>query len=57
MRPTAPPDYPDYPDDPVAEPVHKGRGALSNETSRSRVAIARAASISEVAVWVGMGGA
>ena len=31
MRPTAPPDYPD---DPVAEPVHKGRGALSNETSR-----------------------
>ena len=34
MRPTAPPDYPDYPDDPVAEPVHKGRGALSNETSR-----------------------
>ena len=34
MRPTAPPDYPDYPYDPVAEPVHKGRGALSNETSR-----------------------
>jgi len=31
MRPTLPPDYPD---DPVAEPVHKGRGALSNETSR-----------------------
>jgi len=31
MRPTAPPDYPD---DPIAEPVHKGRGALSNETSR-----------------------
>ena len=31
MRPTAPPDYPD---DPVAEPAHKGRGALSNDTSR-----------------------
>ncbi len=31
MRPTAPPDYPD---DPIAEPIHKGRGALSNETSR-----------------------
>ncbi len=31
MRPTLPPDYPD---DPIAEPVHKGRGALSNETSR-----------------------
>jgi DNA repair photolyase len=31
MRPTAPPDYPD---DPIAEPVHKGRGALSNESSR-----------------------
>ena len=31
MRPTAPPEYPD---DPIAEPVHKGRGALSNETSR-----------------------
>ena len=31
MRPTAPPDYPD---DPIAEPAHKGRGALSNETSR-----------------------
>ena len=31
MRPTVPPDYPD---DPIAEPVHKGRGALSNETSR-----------------------
>ena len=31
MRPTAPPDYPD---DPIAEPMHKGRGALSNETSR-----------------------
>src|SRR3982751_2707123 len=31
MRPTAPPDYPD---DPIAEPQHKGRGALSNETSR-----------------------
>jgi len=31
MRPTAPPDYPD---DPIAEPMHKGRGALSNESSR-----------------------
>lgn len=31
MRPTAPPEYPD---DPIAEPVRKGRGALSNETSR-----------------------
>ena len=31
MRPTAPPEYPD---DPIAEPAHKGRGALSNETSR-----------------------
>ena len=31
MRPTVPPEYPD---DPIAEPVHKGRGALSNETSR-----------------------
>ncbi len=31
MRPTLPPEYPD---DPIAEPVHKGRGALSNETSR-----------------------
>ena len=31
MRPMVPPDYPD---DPIAEPVHKGRGALSNETSR-----------------------
>ncbi|MEO7135894.1 MAG: PA0069 family radical SAM protein [Vicinamibacterales bacterium] len=31
MRPTAPPDYPD---DAIAEPVHKGRGALSNDTSR-----------------------
>jgi DNA repair photolyase len=31
MKPTAPPDYPD---DPVPEPVHRGRGALSNETSR-----------------------
>ena len=31
MRPTAPPDYPD---DPIAEPLHKGRGALSNATSR-----------------------
>ena len=31
MRPHLPPDYPD---DPIAEPVHKGRGALSNETSR-----------------------
>ncbi|MFZ5784482.1 MAG: PA0069 family radical SAM protein [Pseudomonadota bacterium] len=31
MRPTAPPDYPD---DAVPEPVHRGRGALSNESSR-----------------------
>jgi DNA repair photolyase len=31
MRPKAPPDYPD---DPIAEPVHRGRGALSNESSR-----------------------
>jgi DNA repair photolyase len=31
MRPTVPPDYPD---DAIAEPVHRGRGALSNETSR-----------------------
>jgi DNA repair photolyase len=31
MRPTNPPDYPD---DPIAEPVHRGRGALSNEASR-----------------------
>ncbi len=31
MRPTAPPEYPD---DPIAEPAHKGRGALSNDTSR-----------------------
>lgn len=31
MRPQAPPDYPD---DPVAQPQHKGRGALSNESSR-----------------------
>jgi DNA repair photolyase len=31
MKPTVPPDYPD---DAIAEPVHKGRGALSNETSR-----------------------
>jgi len=31
MRPTAPPEYPD---DPVAEPVQRGRGALSNESSR-----------------------
>ena len=31
MRPQTPPDYPD---DPIAEPVHKGRGALSNESSR-----------------------
>ena len=31
MRPTAPPDYPD---DAIPEPVHRGRGALSNETSR-----------------------
>ena len=28
MRPTVPPDYPD---DAIAEPVHRGRGALSNE--------------------------
>ena len=31
MRPTHPPEYPD---DPVAEPAHRGRGALSNESSR-----------------------
>ena len=31
MRPTAPPDYPD---DPIAEPLQRGRGALSNESSR-----------------------
>jgi DNA repair photolyase len=31
MRPIAPPEYPD---DPITEPAHKGRGALSNETSR-----------------------
>jgi DNA repair photolyase len=31
MRPKVPPDYPD---DPIAEPVHRGRGALSNESSR-----------------------
>jgi DNA repair photolyase len=31
MRPKTPPDYPD---DPIPEPVHRGRGALSNETSR-----------------------
>ncbi len=31
MRPNVPPDYPD---DAIAEPVHRGRGALSNETSR-----------------------
>jgi DNA repair photolyase len=31
MRPTVPPDYPD---DAIAEPVHRGRGALSNESSR-----------------------
>ena len=31
MRPTVPPDYPD---DAIPEPVHKGRGALSNESSR-----------------------
>src|SRR5580704_16990445 len=31
MRPTVPPEYPD---DPIAEPVHRGRGALSNESSR-----------------------
>ena len=31
MRPTNPPDYPD---DAIPEPVHHGRGALSNESSR-----------------------
>src|SRR6185369_1080427 len=31
MRPKNPPDYPD---DPIPEPVHRGRGALSNESSR-----------------------
>ena len=31
MRPTVPPDYPD---DAIPEPVHRGRGALSNESSR-----------------------
>ncbi|MFO1084018.1 MAG: PA0069 family radical SAM protein [Reyranellaceae bacterium] len=31
MRPTVPPEYPD---DPIPEPVHRGRGALSNESSR-----------------------
>ncbi|MBL6617060.1 MAG: PA0069 family radical SAM protein [Reyranella sp.] len=31
MRPTIPPDYPD---DAIPEPVHHGRGALSNESSR-----------------------
>src|SRR5262249_33711405 len=31
MKPTAPPDYPD---DAIPEPVHRGRGALSNESSR-----------------------
>ena len=31
MRPKNPPDYPD---DAIAEPVHHGRGALSNESSR-----------------------
>ena len=31
MRPKAPPDYPD---DPIPEPLHRGRGALSNESSR-----------------------
>jgi len=31
MRPKAPPDYPN---DPIPEPVHRGRGALSNESSR-----------------------
>ncbi len=31
MRPTVPPDYPD---DPIPEPMHRGRGALSNESSR-----------------------
>ena len=30
-RPTVPPDYPD---DAIAEPVHRGRGALVNESSR-----------------------
>ena len=31
MRPK---NHPDYPDDAIAEPVHHGRGALSNESSR-----------------------
>src|SRR5664279_5078260 len=31
MRPTVPPDYPD---DAIVEPLHRGRGALSNESSR-----------------------
>jgi DNA repair photolyase len=31
MRPTVPPDYPD---DAIPEPVNRGRGALSNESSR-----------------------
>jgi DNA repair photolyase len=31
MRPTNPPEYPD---DPIPEPMHHGRGALSNESSR-----------------------
>jgi DNA repair photolyase len=31
MKPTAPPNYPD---DPIPEPSHRGRGALSNESSR-----------------------
>jgi DNA repair photolyase len=31
MRPKTPPDYPD---DPIPEPLHRGRGALSNESSR-----------------------
>src|SRR5512138_1437710 len=31
MRPTLPPEYPD---DAIPEPVHHGRGALSNESSR-----------------------
>jgi DNA repair photolyase len=31
MRPTVPPDYPD---DAIPEPLHRGRGALSNESSR-----------------------
>ncbi len=31
MRPTVPPDYPD---DAIPEPVHRGRGALSNDSSR-----------------------